>query len=81
MEYRPLADEIRPENLDEVVGQKHILGEGGLLRRIIEGGTIPNLIFYGPSGTGKTTVANIIARRTNRTLHPVSYTHLRAHET
>ena len=74
MEYRPLADEIRPENLDEVVGQKHILGEGGLLRRIIEGGTIPNLIFYGPSGTGKTTVANIIARRTNRTLHRLNAT-------
>ena len=52
MTYRPLADEIRPETLDEVVGQKHILGEGGLLRRIIEGGSIPNLIFYGPSGTG-----------------------------
>ena len=61
MTYRPLADEIRPQTLDEVVGQKHILGEGGLLRRIIEGGNIPNLVFYGPSGTGKTTVANIIA--------------------
>ena len=61
MSYRPLADEIRPETLDEVVGQKHILGEGGLLRRIIESGSIPNLIFYGPSGTGQTTVANIPA--------------------
>ena len=66
MAYRPLADEIRPKTLDEVVGQKHILGKDGLLRRIIEGGDIPNLIFYGPSGTGKTTVANIIAQRTNR---------------
>ena len=55
MAYRPLADEIRPKTLDEVVGQKHILGKDGLLRRIIEGGDIPNLIFYGPSGTGKTT--------------------------
>ncbi|MBO5034695.1 MAG: replication-associated recombination protein A [Oscillospiraceae bacterium] len=74
MSYRPLADEIRPQTLDEVVGQKHILGEGGLLRRIIEGGTIPNLIFYGPSGTGKTTVANIIAKRTNRTLRRLNAT-------
>ena len=47
MAYRPLADEIRPQTLDEVVGQKHILGHNGLLRRIIEGGTIHNLIFYG----------------------------------
>ena len=49
---RPLADEIRPADLDEVVGQKHILGENGLLRRIIESGNIPNMVFYGPSGTG-----------------------------
>ena len=74
MAYRPLADEIRPTNLDEVVGQKHILGKDGLLRRIIEGGNVPNLIFYGPSGTGKTTVANIIAQRTNRTLHRLNAT-------
>ncbi|MDD5937468.1 MAG: replication-associated recombination protein A [Clostridiales bacterium] len=74
MTYRPLADEIRPETLDEVVGQKHILGELGLLRRIIESGKIPNLIFYGPSGTGKTTVANIIAKRTNRTLRRLNAT-------
>ena len=74
MAYRPLADEIRPETLEDVVGQKHILGEGGLLRRIIEGGAIPNLIFYGPSGTGKTTVANIIAKRTNRTLRRLNAT-------
>ncbi len=74
MAYRPLADEIRPKTLDEVVGQKHILGKDGLLRRIIEGGDIPNLIFYGPSGTGKTTVANIIAQRTNRPLHRLNAT-------
>ena len=74
MAYRPLADEIRPTNLDEVVGQKHILGKDGLLRRIIEGGNVPNLIFYGPSGTGKTTVANIIAQRTNRPLHRLNAT-------
>ena len=61
--YRPLADEIRPQSLEEVVGQEHILGEKGILRRIVEKGNIPNLIFYGPSGTGKTTVAEIIAKR------------------
>lgn len=74
MAYRPLADEIRPETLDEVVGQRHILGPNGVLRRIIEGGNIPNMVFYGPSGTGKTTVANIIAKRTDRTLHRLNAT-------
>ena len=74
MSYRPLADEIRPKTLDEVVGQRHILGKDGLLRRIIEGGDVPNLIFYGPSGTGKTTVANIIAQRTHRPLHRLNAT-------
>ncbi|MBO5918421.1 MAG: replication-associated recombination protein A [Oscillospiraceae bacterium] len=74
MSYRPLADEIRPQELDEVVGQTHILGPDGLLRRIIESGNIPNLIFYGPSGTGKTTVANIIAQKTNRPLHRLNAT-------
>ena len=59
--YKPLADEIRPDSLEDVVGQQHILGENGMLRRIIESGKIPNMIFYGPSGTGKTTVARIIA--------------------
>ena len=66
--YQPLADELRPQTLDEVCGQEHILGPGALLRRVIESGSIPNLIFYGPSGTGKTTVANIIANRTQRKL-------------
>ena len=74
MSYRPLADEIRPTSLDEVVGQRHILGPDGLLRRIIESGNIPNLVFYGPSGTGKTTVANLIAARTNRTLRRINAT-------
>ena len=74
MAYRPLADEIRPTSLYDVVGQKHILGADGLLRRIIESGSIPNLVFYGPSGTGKTTVANIIAARTNRTLRRINAT-------
>ena len=66
--YQPLADLIRPQTLDDVCGQTHILGPNGLLRRIIESGQIPNMIFYGPSGTGKTTIANIIAKQTQRKL-------------
>ena len=72
--YRPLADEIRPETLDDIVGQGHILGKNGLLRRIIESGNVPNMIFYGPSGCGKTTVAGIIAKTTNRTLYKLNAT-------
>ena len=72
--YKPLADEIRPRSLDEVVGQRHILGPDGMLRRIAESGQIPNMIFYGPSGTGKTTVARILAERTNRTLRKLNAT-------
>ena len=71
---KPLADEIRPKSLDEVVGQKHILGNNGLLRRIVESGSTPNMIFYGPSGTGKTTVARIIAERTQRSLRKLNAT-------
>lgn len=66
--YQPLADVLRPTTLDEVCGQEHILGENGLLRRIILSGHVPNMIFYGPSGTGKTTVANLIAAQTQRKL-------------
>lgn len=66
--YQPLAEELRPKMLDDVVGQEHILGEGKLLRRMIQAGNVPNMIFYGPSGTGKTTVANIIANATQRKL-------------
>ncbi len=72
--YQPLADLLRPNTLDEVFGQEHILGEGAILRRLIDSGNIPNMIFYGPSGTGKTTVANIIAKQTNRTLYQLNAT-------
>ena len=72
--YQPLADRIRPQTLDEVLGQGHILGQDGLLRRVIDSGKIPNMVFYGPSGTGKTTVANIIAQRSGRTLRRLNAT-------
>ncbi len=64
----PLADRLRPKTINEVAGQKHLLGEGKILRKIIESGNIPNLIFYGPSGVGKTTVAKIIASQTGKKL-------------
>lgn len=64
----PLADRIRPQTLDDVVGQEHLLGKDKVLRRMVETGNIPNLIFYGPSGVGKTTVASIIAKRAGKKL-------------
>jgi len=70
----PLADSVRPKTLSDVVGQKHILGEGKPLRRIIESGKIPNMIFYGSSGIGKTTVANIIASSTEMNLYKLNGT-------
>lgn len=70
----PLADKIRPKSLDDVVGQEHLLAEGKPLRQIIESGRIPNMIFYGPSGVGKTTVARIIAENCDMTLHKLNGT-------
>ncbi len=64
----PLADKLRPKKIEDVFGQKHILSEGKVLRRIIDSKQIPNLIFYGPSGVGKTTVANIIAENCGKKL-------------
>lgn len=72
--YQPLADILRPQTLDEVYGQEHILGKGAVLRRLIDSGNIPNMVFYGPSGTGKTTVANIIAKQTSRKLFQLNAT-------
>ncbi len=70
----PLADKIRPKTLADVVGQEHILAEGKPLRRIIDSGKIPNMIFYGPSGVGKTTVARIIAENCDMSLHKLNGT-------
>lgn len=70
----PLADRLRPATLEDVVGQKHLLGPDRPLKRIIDSGHIPNLIFYGPSGVGKTTVARIIAEATHKRLHKLNGT-------
>ena len=70
----PLADRLRPKTLDEIVGQHHLLDAGKPLRRIIESGEIPNMVFYGPAGIGKTTLASIIARQTKRSLFKLNGT-------
>ncbi len=70
----PLADRIRPQSIDDMVGQRHLLAKGKALRNIIESGELPNLIFYGPSGIGKTTLASIIAHKTNRKFHKLNGT-------
>lgn len=70
----PLANRIRPQNIEDVVGQKHILSEGKVLYNIIQSGEIPNMIFYGPSGIGKTTVANIAAKNAKKPLYKLNAT-------
>lgn len=70
----PLAERMRPQTLDDVVGQRHLLAPDTLLRRVADSGQIPNLIFYGPSGVGKTTVASILAKRAGKTLHKLNGT-------
>ena len=74
MRDAPLADRLRPANLNEVVGQQHLLGPNKVFRRTIESGHIPNMVFYGPSGCGKTTVARIIAENSGMTLHKLNGT-------
>lgn len=76
MEYMavPLAERLRPQTLDDIVGQRHLLAPGKALRRIIESGQIPNMVFYGPSGVGKTTVASYIARQTQKKLYKINGT-------
>lgn len=71
---KPLADRLRPKTIDDIVGQRHLISDGKPLRKIIESGEIPNLIFYGPSGVGKTTLATYIANKTNKTLKKLNGT-------
>ena len=70
----PLSDLIRPDSLDDIVGQRHLLSKGSALYNIISSGKIPNMIFYGPSGCGKTTLANIIAAKSDRKLYKLNAT-------
>lgn len=74
MTNQPLADRMRPKTFDEVSGQKHLVGENGIIRKLVENGRIPNMIFFGPPGTGKTTVANIIASKSNMQLYKLNAT-------
>ena len=74
MNAKPLADRMRPRTFDEVAGQAHLVGKGGILRRLTENNRIPNMIFYGPPGTGKTTVANIIAEMSGMQLYKLNAT-------
>ena len=74
MANQPLADKLRPTSFDEIVGQTHLVGENGILRKIAQSGRIPNMIFYGPPGTGKTTIANIIAKASGMQLYKLNAT-------
>ena len=66
---KPLAERMRPKSLDEYIGQKHLVGEGAVLRQAIESGKIPSFILWGPPGVGKTTLASIIANQLDRPFH------------
>jgi putative ATPase len=68
----PLAERLRPQNLDEFIGQKHLVGKGAVLRRMIDAGRIPSIIFWGPPGVGKTTLAHIIANAVNAPFYKLS---------
>ncbi len=71
-EYAPLAARMRPRSIDEVVGQRHLLGEGKALRALISSGDVSSVVLWGPAGTGKTTLANVIARATEAHFEPMS---------
>ena len=71
---KPLADRMRPQNFDQIVGQSHLVAKNGVLRKLINAGRIPNMVFFGPPGTGKTTIANIIASSSGMQLHKLNAT-------
>ena len=71
---QPLADRLRPTDFSEIAGQAHLVSENGILRKLVENRRIPNMIFFGPPGTGKTTVANIIAKASNMQLYKLNAT-------
>ena len=74
MPNKPLADRMRPKSFDEIAGQTHLVGKNGILRKLTENGRIPNMIFFGPPGTGKTTIANIIAEMSGMQLYKLNAT-------
>ena len=74
MQNRPLADRLRPESLDDIVGQTHLFGKNGVVRKMLESGRVTNMIFFGPPGTGKTTAANIVAKQSGMALHKLNAT-------
>ena len=74
MVVKPIADKMRPTSFDEIVGQRHLISENGIIRKMVNAGRITNMIFYGPPGTGKTTVANIIAKNSDMELYRLNAT-------
>ena len=74
MAQKPLADRMRPTCFEEIAGQAHLVGSDGILRRLVQNNRIPNMIFFGPPGTGKTTVANIIAEMSGMQLYKLNAT-------
>ena len=74
MSQKPLADRMRPQNFDQIAGQAHLVSQNGILRKLTERGRIPNMVFFGPPGTGKTTVANIIASMSDMQLYKLNAT-------
>ena len=74
MNNQPLANRLRPVDFDDIVGQEHLVNENGIIRKMVNAGRITNMIFFGPPGTGKTTVANIIAKNSGMQLYKLNAT-------
>ncbi|MBQ9744781.1 MAG: replication-associated recombination protein A [Clostridia bacterium] len=74
MNNQPLANKLRPESFDDIVGQEHLVSQNGIIRKMVDSGRITNMIFFGPPGTGKTTLANIIAKRSDMQLYKLNAT-------